>query len=258
MTAAFYYEPAVKEKLGMTAAIIFSHLNYWKKRNEKKKTNIFEGRCWVHQSYEQLAELVGVSRSTIIRIIQKLIDAGFLLKKDRITNGKSKSGRNLYYSTKNHDEKNHDEVENSSNIEQQTEQTEQTDKTEQVKEPLIDKIFQKRAENAAKRKELIENIEKSKTTNQSQATSKKYTDEELANADGNIMFELFQTDRAQWQRAMDIQMQKTDEIMQKAKLENEKTQKRMEQKSIFTENEFSSTTTLLSNFTQKFTTPKKE
>lgn len=68
--------PTLSKTIGLNEAIILQQVHYW--LNPQLNKNIFEGKHWVHNTFDQWEQqFVFWSKKTIMRTIAILEDSGF-------------------------------------------------------------------------------------------------------------------------------------------------------------------------------------
>jgi DNA-binding Lrp family transcriptional regulator/DNA-binding PadR family transcriptional regulator len=68
------FNPKVAEAVGLTEAIILNQIDYWLEKNKESGKNIYDGLCWVFNTYDnwKKSNFSFLSESTIYRAIKKL------------------------------------------------------------------------------------------------------------------------------------------------------------------------------------------
>lgn len=71
------------EILGLQPSIILNQIDYWVKKNEKKKQNFFNGMYWSYNTYEQWREQFRFwkTKKSVSNWVRALVREGFLLKR---------------------------------------------------------------------------------------------------------------------------------------------------------------------------------
>jgi DNA-binding transcriptional ArsR family regulator len=95
MSAKFVsYDLDQASTLGRSAASLYGYLSRWMPYAKY----VHDGKYWVFRTLEQMADDLGLSIATIRRAIEKLVDAGLIIKEQLL---KHKYQRVMYYSVLN-------------------------------------------------------------------------------------------------------------------------------------------------------------
>lgn len=77
--------------IGRIPALVVHHIRGWMRYAK----HLEEGRMWIFRTLEQIAEAISCSVSSVRRAIKKLVDEGYIVKKQLL---KHKYCRTMYYS----------------------------------------------------------------------------------------------------------------------------------------------------------------
>lgn len=89
------FDVDIAKEYGVNEAIVLRHFQFWILHNKANETNFYEGRHWTYNSRKALSEIFPYfSVDQLVRIINKLVDAGILMKGNFNDN---KMDRSLWY-----------------------------------------------------------------------------------------------------------------------------------------------------------------
>lgn len=76
----YMFHKEIAEEFGLAEATLFYHIAYWVRRNRKEKRNYHDGKYWVYNSAQELADGPHkyLSVYQIRRALNHLVDEGML------------------------------------------------------------------------------------------------------------------------------------------------------------------------------------
>ncbi len=87
--------PLAIAAIGVSEAIIVQQIEYWIKKNQIKNRNLYDGRYWTYNTFEELSEQIGMRPDRIKDVIRRLREKGIVLVGNYNTN---KYDRTNWYS----------------------------------------------------------------------------------------------------------------------------------------------------------------
>ena len=74
------FDPAIAEKAGVNAAVIYQNIAFWVEKNRANNKHLHEGRYWTYNSMRAFEELFPyLTQKQIRTAIDKLIDCGLIV-----------------------------------------------------------------------------------------------------------------------------------------------------------------------------------
>jgi len=81
MSVNHCFSVELAEQYGIEAAILIHHFQFWIEQNQAMNRNFHEERTWLYQTQKEIAAIYPYwSEDTVCRIINKLVEAGVLIK----------------------------------------------------------------------------------------------------------------------------------------------------------------------------------
>jgi hypothetical protein len=95
------FDTGIAKHLGLHCAVIYNHIIYWLRINAAKGQGIVEGKVWMYESQQQIADFLEyISLDEIKKAIPKLIEAGYLVKGNH---NKNPFNKTAWYTIENQD-----------------------------------------------------------------------------------------------------------------------------------------------------------
>jgi hypothetical protein len=95
------FDTGIAKELGLHCAIIYNHIIYWLKVNAAKGQGIVNGKVWMYESQQQIADFLEyISLDEVKKSIPKLVEAGYLIKDNHNKNPFDKTS---WYTVENQD-----------------------------------------------------------------------------------------------------------------------------------------------------------
>jgi len=75
------FDVGVATELGLNCATVFNHIIYWLKINASKNYNFIDGKTWMYETQQQIADFLGyLTVDEVKKSIVKLLESGILIK----------------------------------------------------------------------------------------------------------------------------------------------------------------------------------